>query len=105
MDGDKTTTSAEPWLHVQGSRHFLDWLSEMRISLAFSTYQTGKVFFVGRRLDMGLAIFERTFNHCMEVLDPDKWNQLTRVRRLDLQIGYPNTALIRATVGDFILVP
>ena len=50
---------------MQGSRHFLDWLAEMRVSLAFSTYQTGKVFFVGRKLDTGLAVFERTFNHCM----------------------------------------
>jgi uncharacterized protein (TIGR03032 family) len=56
---------AEPWLQAQGSRHFLDWLAEMRVSLAFSTYQTGKVFFVGRKLDGGLAMFERTFNHCM----------------------------------------
>jgi uncharacterized protein (TIGR03032 family) len=37
----------------------------MRVSLAFSTYQTGKVFFVGRKLDGGLAVFERNFNHCM----------------------------------------
>lgn len=58
-------TPAEPWLQVQGSRHFLDWLGEMRVSLAFSTYQTGKVFFVGRKLDQGLSVFERTFNHCM----------------------------------------
>lgn len=57
--------SAGPWLQVQGSRHFLDWLAEMRVSLAFSTYQTGKVFLVGRKSDDGLAIFERTFNHCM----------------------------------------
>jgi uncharacterized protein (TIGR03032 family) len=56
---------AEPWLQVQGSRHFLDWLAEVRVSLAFSTYQTGKVFFVGRKSDSGLAVFERSFNHCM----------------------------------------
>jgi uncharacterized protein (TIGR03032 family) len=69
MDENETTSAAaapaQPWLQVQGSRHFLDWLAEMRVSLAFSTYQTGKVFFVGRKLDMGLAVFERTFNHCM----------------------------------------
>jgi uncharacterized protein (TIGR03032 family) len=57
--------AAEPWLEAQGSRHFLDWLAEARISLAFSTYQTGKVFFVGRKPDQGLAMFERTFNRCM----------------------------------------
>jgi uncharacterized protein (TIGR03032 family) len=58
-------TAAQPWLQVQGSRHFLDWLAEIRASLAFSTYQTGKIFFVGRKPDTGLAVFERTFNHCM----------------------------------------
>jgi uncharacterized protein (TIGR03032 family) len=57
--------AGEPWLQVQGSRHFIDWLTEVRASLAFSTYQTGKIFFVGRKPDMGLAVFERTFNHCM----------------------------------------
>jgi uncharacterized protein (TIGR03032 family) len=69
MDSDNNPsvepTQAQPWLQVQGSRHFLDWLAETRASLAFSTYQTGKIFFVGRKPDMGLAVFERTFNHCM----------------------------------------
>jgi uncharacterized protein (TIGR03032 family) len=62
---DATPAVPEPWLQVQGSRHFLDWLADDRVSLAFSTYQTGKIFFVGRKLDNGLAVFERTFNHCM----------------------------------------
>ncbi len=68
MDQHETTTApptAEPWLQVQGSRHFLDWLGEVRISLAFTTYQTGKIFFVGRKQDQNIAVFERTFNHCM----------------------------------------
>jgi uncharacterized protein (TIGR03032 family) len=59
------SADAGTWLQVQGSRHFLEWLAELRISLAFSTYQTGKVFFVGRKLEGGLSVFERTFNHCM----------------------------------------
>ena len=62
---DPTPAAAAPWLQVQGSRHFLDWLAETRSSLAFSTYQTGKVFFIGRKLDKRLAVFERSFNHCM----------------------------------------
>lgn len=55
----------QPWLDVQTSRHFMDWLGEFDISLGFSTYQTGKVFFIGRKPDNGLSVFERTFNHCM----------------------------------------
>jgi uncharacterized protein (TIGR03032 family) len=62
---DAAAIPAEPWLRVQGSRHFLDWLAEVRVSLAFTTYQTGKIFFVGRKPDTSLAVFERTFNHCM----------------------------------------
>ena len=62
---DATPVAADPWLQVQGSRHFLDWLAELRVSLAFSTYQTGKLFFVGRKLDSGLAVFERRlFSYC-----------------------------------------
>lgn len=64
-DTQPPSTANAPWLQAQGSRHFLDWLTDTGISLAFSTYQTGKVFFVGRKLDGGLALFERTFNHCM----------------------------------------
>jgi uncharacterized protein (TIGR03032 family) len=64
-DANPLATSSEPWLHAQGSRHFLDWLAEMRVSFAFSTYQTGKLFFIGRKVDAGLAIFERSFNHAM----------------------------------------
>jgi uncharacterized protein (TIGR03032 family) len=59
------STSTAPWLQAQGSRHFTDWLAEARLSLAFTTYQTGKLFFVGCKPTSSLAVFERTFNHCM----------------------------------------
>lgn len=61
------TKSGTPrsWLEVVGSRYLLDWLAEQRISLAFSTYQTGKLFFVGRKSPTQLGVFERTFAHCM----------------------------------------
>lgn len=58
-------TASQPWLNVLGSRHWMAFLSEQRISVAFTTYQTGKVFFVGRKPDDSLSVFERTFNHCM----------------------------------------
>ncbi len=59
-----------------GSRYFLDWLQQQQCSLAFTTYQTGKLFFVGRKslsgagepigqADTGLSMFERTYNYCM----------------------------------------
>ncbi len=57
--------NGQPWLNVLGSRHWMDFLVESRLSVAFTTYQTGKVFFVGRKPDNALSVFERTFNHCM----------------------------------------
>jgi len=58
-------SASQPWLNVMGSRYFLDWLQQQRVSLAFTTYQTGKLFFVGRKPDQALSVFERTYNHCM----------------------------------------
>jgi uncharacterized protein (TIGR03032 family) len=55
----------EPWLQVSSSRNFPGWLGEHRISLAFTTYQTGKVLFIGLKAEGQLSIFERTFARCM----------------------------------------
>ena len=40
-------------------------MAEQGISLAFSTYQTGKLFLLGLRPDGRLSVFERTFERCM----------------------------------------
>ena len=58
-------SASQPWLNVISSRHFLDWLQQQRVSLAFTTYQTGKLFFVGRKREHAISVFERTFRHCM----------------------------------------
>ena len=54
-----------PWIEVTGSPHLAGWLAQQHISLAFTTYQTGKLFFLGLRPDGGLAVFERTFSRAM----------------------------------------
>jgi len=54
-----------PLLEIQVSRHFTTWLAEQRVGLAFTTYQTGKLFLLGRQADGRLAVFERTFNRAM----------------------------------------
>jgi uncharacterized protein (TIGR03032 family) len=56
---------AEPWLEVYSSRDFPSWLATHNVSLAFSTYQAGKIFLLGRNANEQLAVFERTFNRCM----------------------------------------
>jgi uncharacterized protein (TIGR03032 family) len=63
---DQVAPSAEePWVEVTASRNFADWLAEQQLSLAFTTYQVGKLFLLGRHPDGRLAVFERTFNRCM----------------------------------------
>jgi len=68
MNADHTPSaapSAEPWLEVTCSRHLTGWMAEQRVSLACTTYQTGKLLLFGRKPDGELAVFERTFNRCM----------------------------------------
>jgi hypothetical protein len=64
-----TTTAASPApavkLEITSSRQFTSWLKEQRFSLAFSTYQSGKLFLIGLRPDGRLSVFERTFERCM----------------------------------------
>ncbi len=61
-----------PWVELGGSQHLLDWMAEAQLSLAFTTYQTGKVFLVGRKTNEAISVFERTFNHCMGLwVSPD----------------------------------
>ncbi len=55
----------EPWVEVTGSPHLYGWLTEHQVSLAFTTYQTGKLFLLGRHPEGRLAVFERTFNRAM----------------------------------------
>jgi uncharacterized protein (TIGR03032 family) len=57
--------AAGPELELTPSRQFTSWLAEQRLSLAFTTYQSGKVFFIGLQPDGRLSVFERTFNRCM----------------------------------------
>lgn len=52
-------------LELMGSRQFNSWLAEQHVSLAFTTYQTGKLFLIGLQPDGRLSTFERTFNRCL----------------------------------------
>src|SRR5437764_12631530 len=58
-------SAPQPRLEFQPSRQFPAWLAEQRVSLAFTTYQAGKLFLIGLQPDGRLSIFERTFNRCM----------------------------------------
>ncbi|HEY8380026.1 MAG TPA: TIGR03032 family protein, partial [Nannocystis sp.] len=73
-------------LEVLSSRHFPALLAELDISLAFTTYQAGKLFLVGTADGARLSLFERTFPRCMGLgVDGDSlWlSTLFQLWRLD----------------------
>ena len=52
---------------LTSSRHFAAWLAASGGSLAFTTYQAGKLFLLGTRPDGRLSVFERSFARCMGI--------------------------------------
>ena len=48
-------------LEITASRQFPEWLAEHKVSLAFTTYQSGKLFLIGLKETGRLSVFERTF--------------------------------------------
>jgi uncharacterized protein (TIGR03032 family) len=65
MIGSEVDPVTNPKLEISGSRQFNAWLAQQGVSLAFTTYQTGKLFFIGLQADGRLSVFERTFNRAM----------------------------------------
>ena len=55
----------EEKLALTCSRDFPQWLASTHGALAFTTYQAGKLFFVGTTGEAKLSIFERTFARSM----------------------------------------
>lgn len=60
-----TALPEQPKVELTGSRQFPSWLREQKASLAFTTYQSGKLFLIGLQDNGRLSVFERTFNRCM----------------------------------------
>jgi len=59
------TGAARPMLEIDSSRQLLSWLREQKLSIAFSTYQAGKLFLLGLSQDDKLSVHERSFERCM----------------------------------------
>ncbi len=59
------SAAAETKFDLLTSRHFSAWMAEQRLSLAFTTYQAGKLFLLGLQPNGQLSVFERTFNRCL----------------------------------------
>lgn len=58
-------SSPAPPLEVSVSRGLIGWMADHRICLAFTTYQAGKLMFIGRRPDGLPMIHDRSFNRCL----------------------------------------
>ena len=82
----------EKRLELSTSRMFPRWLAQHNLSLAFTTYQAHKLFFVGRKPDGRISFDERTLPCCMGLvingddLAVSSQNQMWRFRNL-LQPG------------------
>ena len=56
-------------LHITPS--FRQWLAQERISLAFTTYEAGKLVIVGSGITGGTVVTERNFERCMALYTED----------------------------------
>jgi uncharacterized protein (TIGR03032 family) len=65
MEEDGGRAAREEAFVLTSSRGFPKWLAASGGSLAFTTYQAGKIFFLGVRQDGALSVFERTFPRAM----------------------------------------
>lgn len=64
MTADKPGNET-PRFEISTSRQFTSWMADQQVSLAFTTYQAGKVFLLGLQPDGKLDVFNRTFSRCM----------------------------------------
>lgn len=77
-------------IEITCSTGFLDWLAQEQISLAFTTYQTNRLFLIGRKADGSLSTFERLFDRPMGLFtQPDRLYLGCRYQIWQLDNGLP----------------
>lgn len=59
------SSGATASLKITDSRQLTSWLAEQHLSLAFTTYQASRTFWIGLQPSGKLEIFQRTFARCM----------------------------------------
>jgi uncharacterized protein (TIGR03032 family) len=65
-------TSTEPKVEISASRLFVSWLAEQNASIAFTTYQAGKLFFIGLNERGEMAVFNRNLARVMGIAAHDQ---------------------------------
>lgn len=73
----QTVATNPPAVSMQGSEHLYQWLDTEQISLAFTTYQTNRLFLVGRKDNGHLAVNERLFDKPMGLYARDECLYMT----------------------------
>jgi len=68
--------SEQPSFEITTSRNMLGWMANTGLSIAFTTYQTGKLFLLGVQPNGRLSVFERTFNRCMGMCEAENGQTL-----------------------------
>src|SRR5262245_21931872 len=82
--------SSQPPLTVRASRHFSAWLHETPLSLAFTTYQTNRLFLIGLKPSGELSLFERHFDRPMGLhATPERFFMSTRFQLWQLDHALP----------------
>src|SRR6185436_6449088 len=64
-----------PVFELFTSRGFEPWLKSCKASIVLTTYQVGKIFFLGLKPDGKLWVFNRDIGRCLDIAasGPDLW--------------------------------
>lgn len=73
-----------PVFTLTTSRGFTGWMAGIGGSIAFTTYQGGKVFLLGLKPDGTLSVFERSFPRCMGLAVSDDGRTLLMATQVQL---------------------
>jgi len=65
MSHREASPTTQPGFELTASVHFPAWIGDLGSSIVFTTYQTGKLFFIGLQPNGRLSIFERTLERVM----------------------------------------
>ena len=86
--------ASRPPLELLASPHLLGWLNDADVSLAFTTYQTNRLFLVGLKPDGRLSTFERLFDRPMGLhATPERLLMSTRWQLWELHNALPEGEL------------
>lgn len=86
-DSRQRKMSESPSFEILGSQQFIDWLDTEKLSLAFTTYQSNQLFFIGLKPDGSLQATHRTFERPMGLYaaDADSLTLATRYQIWQLE--------------------